>query len=211
MHRPQAAATQRRARAASALALVIAVLTAASACGGDQAPQVSTAAATTTTTIPFGNFVGMNHVVPRDELLQMDPERWPESHDVLGDVVHGIVEIDGPCLYIHQLETWGDGGFYRDSYGVIQTYLLKLPYNLTRYDSRTQSLWVDGKGPITKGSKATAFGLPTPNRYSEACPLANSGALSGSLVPGVAEILCRGDGVGITGVMPGAGEDQPCV
>lgn len=134
------------------------------------------------------------------------------SMDRADDVVHGIVEIDDACLYIHQLETWGDGGLRRDSSGAMYTYLLALPYTLTRYEHQTKSLWYDQHGPIANGDEATAFGwLHEPDRPSEACPLASGGKLSGELIPGLAEILCRGDGVGITGVVPGAGEDQPCV
>lgn len=204
MHRSRAAMTRCRVVASLAQALAILALTAVSACGADQAGEAATTAATTTTTIPFADFVEMYFYLPDD--------RQTDAMDRANDVVHGIVETDGTCLYIHQLETWGGGGLYRDSSGAVHTYLLALPYTLTRYDPQTQTLWYGQNGPIANGDKATAFGwLHEPDRPSEACPLAGGRKLSGELVPGLAEILCRPDGVGISGVVPGAEEYQPCV
>ena len=195
------------------MVLAIVALFFLSACGADEKPNTSTAPVAealtaATTTVPFADFVEMYFFKPA--YRQRGTNHM--SMDRANEVVHGIVEIDGSCLYMHQLETWGNGGLRRDSSGATYTYLLALPYTLTRYDPQTQSLWYGPNGPIVNGDMATAFGwLHEADRPFEGCPLASGGKLSGALVPGLAEILCKGDGVGISGVVPGAGEDQPCV
>lgn len=217
MHRPRAAAAWCSPLARLALTLTIAALIVASACDADESQSTSASLdtnapiTTTTTTIPFADFVEMYYKMPVDKLDLLAPDKRPEEHDVADDVIHGIVEIDSPCPYIHQLETWDDGSFHRDSTGAIQTYLLALPYTLTRYEPQTQRLWVEQHGPIANGDKATAVGRLDAVEPSERCPLAVGGRLVGTLIPGLAEILCQGDGVGVSGWMPGAGEDQPCV
>ncbi len=198
--------------------LTIAALIVASACDADESQSTSASLntnaliTTTTTTIPFADFVEMFYKMPVDQLDLLTPDKRPEGHDIPDDVVHGILEIAGPCAYIHQLQTWVDGGLHRDASGVVQSYLLALPYNLTHYDPSTQSLWVEQQGPMVNGDKVTAVGrIPEHAVPSEHCPLAFGRQLRGSLIPGLSEILCRGDGAGISGWMPGAGESQPCV
>ncbi len=201
-----------RSAIALGLTLAVAALVTASACASDDTLTASPPRATTTTTIPFANFVEMYYTPPSKAFELLAPGTRPQGHDIADSVVQGIVEIDGPCLYIHQLENWGDGGFHRDGSGAIHTYLLALPYTMTRYDSQTRSLWVERGGPIANGDKATVAGREDESiRPFDMCPLANRGRISGSLVPGLPEILCRGDGHGISGWVPGAGEEQPCV
>ena len=204
----------RRLKNAVVLTLTVAALVVAAACTADESSEETPP---THTTIPFADFVGMYYSLPSDKLALLAPGGMGRD-DIPSDVVHGEIKIDGPCLYIQQLETWGDGGFYRDSSGAIQTYLLALPYNTTRYDPQTQSLWSGQYGLIANRDVATAFGslasvLPKERLADqfETCPLANGGELIGALVPGLAEVKCRGDGKGIAGLLVGAENDLACV
>ncbi|WP_419838244.1 hypothetical protein [Candidatus Poriferisodalis sp.] len=205
----------RRLKNAFVLTLTVAAFVVAAACATDESSEESPP---THTTIPFADFVGMYSSLHLDNIALLPPDRRPGQHDIPDDIVHGKIEIDGPCLYIQQLETWGDGGFYRDSSGAIQTYLLALPYNTTRYDPQTQSLWAGQYGPIANRDTVTAFGdleSDLPKEFFadqfETCPLANGGRLSGTLVPGLAEVKCRGDGKGVAGMLVGAEDGLACV
>lgn len=199
MARPARATELGRWRLGIAAAL-IAVLTLCPACTAAIVPTIQPVQTSATQPTLTRNLAGMHYVEPDGAFHGDGSSGMNDLPRVRGT---GILKFDGACAYVHSLVLQqGQDAIHslptRDAQSVSanlvfqfgqdmdrapdslsqSVYLLKLGYNLVRYDPKSRALWVKQSGPMVEGDRVTFDGFYGRSSFlTFLCPLLASGRI----------------------------------